>query len=205
MGIDLNINNYKVSDLENAYRLIYENAIELLEEAEILFEHKKYARAFTLAHLSSEELSKLPILYRVATQVHFKQKVNWKEVNKDLRNHEGKLRRKMMLSLFANPNHFENKEQFLSSLQEIAELADFFNFLKNASIYAGVDPDKVFNKPSNIVSENLAKRCIKITRLYLKVIEMNDFHDNGFSEVLSRKSKDDYNQLISTIKKSFEK
>ncbi len=42
--------------------LCFRNAAELLQDAELLFRHKRYARAFSLTVLALEELAKPPLL-----------------------------------------------------------------------------------------------------------------------------------------------
>lgn len=182
--VTLNINNYKVSDLEKAYCLIYENAKELLEEAEILFAKEKYARAYTLSHISSEELSKLPILYRVATNVYFGIKVNWKDVNKRLRDHEGKLRMKFISQQFL----IGSSLGFVESPEFIEKKAKIYNDFKNVSFYAGIY-EKDFIKPSQIITKEIAEANIGVTKYYFRFIELSDFHIKGFTESLTKINK----------------
>lgn len=65
----MSFNQLKVEDIEGISLKIYENANELLEDAELLYNHEKYARAHACAQFSIEEFGKLPMLYTVATQV----------------------------------------------------------------------------------------------------------------------------------------
>ena len=86
----MSFNQLKVEDIEKISLKIYENANELLEEAEILYNHKKFARAHACAQFSIEEFGKLPMLRTVATQVSKGDKVNWKDLNTRLRDHKRK-------------------------------------------------------------------------------------------------------------------
>ncbi|MFO1206918.1 MAG: AbiV family abortive infection protein [Burkholderiales bacterium] len=52
------MNALSVAEIERLRALVFQNSVELLEEADLLFQHKRFARAYTLAHLSSEELAK---------------------------------------------------------------------------------------------------------------------------------------------------
>lgn len=72
-----------------AMNLFFQNACELADEAKILFEAKRYARAFSLAVLSLEELAK-PVL--LANAVVFEKNDNeaWRLLWKVLRSHESK-------------------------------------------------------------------------------------------------------------------
>ncbi len=65
------------------------NAKELFEEANILKEHGKYARALSLAILSLEELGKVIILPSVLS-INKNDDSAWAKFWKDFRNHKGK-------------------------------------------------------------------------------------------------------------------
>jgi len=43
---------------------ILENATSLLQESNLLFENGLFARSYTLAHLASEDMVKIPMLVR---------------------------------------------------------------------------------------------------------------------------------------------
>ncbi|MGQ8813094.1 AbiV family abortive infection protein [Bacillus sp. NA_165.1] len=186
----MNINNYKIKDLEKAYTLIFENAKELIEESEILLANERFARSYTLSHIASEELSKLPILFRVATDIHFKIKVNWKNVNKDLRDHEGKLRRKFMQQQILLNSKGINDEL----LKFIIEKAKHYNTLKNDSLYAGIR-NREFTKPSRTIDREIAEANIQVVQEELKLHEMKKYHLIGFSKALTKVNKQDFLSL----------
>ncbi len=50
-----------INQIFSASSEIMENAQDLIEEAELLLKNNKYARAFALAHLASEELVKFNV------------------------------------------------------------------------------------------------------------------------------------------------
>lgn len=182
--MNVNINNYKIEDLEKAYTLIFENAKELIAESEILLANERFARSYTLSHIASEELSKLPILFRVATDIYFDIKVNWKKVNKDLRNHEGKLRRKFMhQQVMANPMGFNDEV-----LKSIEEKAKHYNALKNDSLYAGIRNGE-FTKPSRTIDREIAEANIEVLKEEIKLYEVTKYHLIGFNKALSKTDK----------------
>ncbi len=55
-----------ITQIFTASTKIMENAQELVEEAELLLEHDRNARAYALAHLATEELIKVQLLLPVA-------------------------------------------------------------------------------------------------------------------------------------------
>jgi len=54
----LSLNQLKVKEVEELFNKIYDNACELLDDAEILFSKKKYARAYFCSHIAFEEFGK---------------------------------------------------------------------------------------------------------------------------------------------------
>lgn len=133
----LSFNQLKVEDIEIISQKIYENANELLEDAEILYNHEKYARAHACAQFSIEEFGKLPMLLTVATQISKGDKVNWKDLNTRLRDHK----RKTSLSFFligvigtamADMVEIENIEDFKHDLFALfpESISDFKKFLE---------------------------------------------------------------------------
>ncbi|HDR7380530.1 MULTISPECIES: AbiV family abortive infection protein [Bacillus cereus group] len=84
-------NQLKVEDIENIFLKIYENACELVDEAELLYKHQKYSRAYLCAHISFEEFGKLPMLNTVALNIYNGIKIDWKQLNKRLRDHKSKI------------------------------------------------------------------------------------------------------------------
>lgn len=81
------MNALSVAEIEALRALVLQNAGELLAEAELLFQHKRFARTYTLAHLSSEELAKLPLLASVGVSLVNGGTINWKKLDKKLRSH----------------------------------------------------------------------------------------------------------------------
>lgn len=87
----MSFNQLKVEDIEVIFNKVNLNACQLLDDAELLFHHNKYARAYLCAHIAFEEFGKLPMLYSVALDIHFGKKVNWKKLNKYIRDHHTKI------------------------------------------------------------------------------------------------------------------
>ncbi len=71
-------------ELENARQKVFQNALDMLTEADILFEHKRYARAYALAHLAGEEFAKLAILYRAGLDAMRGFVVEWETLKKKI-------------------------------------------------------------------------------------------------------------------------
>jgi AbiV family abortive infection protein len=66
------------------------NAGNLLEEARILKNEKRTARAYALAYTACEELGKIPILVGAAARLSSNQRVDWRSFSRRFRSHESK-------------------------------------------------------------------------------------------------------------------
>jgi AbiV family abortive infection protein len=100
--INIELNQLKVEEIEKIFLKIYENACELLDEAELLYNHQKYARAYSCAHIAFEELGKLPMLYSAAINVYNGKKTDWKYLNKRIRDHKRKISQSYGTVMFLN-------------------------------------------------------------------------------------------------------
>ncbi len=79
-------------DQLHAFRLsIFENAESLYEEAILLQENGKYARAYLLAYFACEELGKIPIVVGVISKLMQGKKVDWAHVKRRFRDHKAKV------------------------------------------------------------------------------------------------------------------
>jgi AbiV family abortive infection protein len=99
-----------------------ENATELVAEAELLFQNGKFARTYTLAHLSSEELAKLPLLAAVGVDLVNGATIDWKKIDEKLRSHKVKLKGLLFVDLLGKDIDPTNRniqvhEQMLSRIE----------------------------------------------------------------------------------------
>lgn len=160
-----------VSDLCEMYKKVYENGKELLEEAEILLKHKRYARSFTLSQLASEEFSKLPTIYSIATEVNAGLEFDGEKMDKRFRDHKSKSRMLFMLKHFVEGNITPTVQE----IREIEKGAKMFNDMKNQSLYAGFY-DNEFTKPKDVVTKEFAESHLEIATTYFENVKSGKFH-----------------------------
>ena len=150
-----------IAEIDNLRALAFENACELIEEAELLFAHERYARSYTLAHLASEELAKLPTLALAAMDLTHGISVDWKKLDEQLRSHNSKLRGLLFLDFLGTEIDPNAKE--ISLPGKTVSRVELFNDLKNASLYSGVYLDS-FYKPSAVFRQELALESLTAAR-----------------------------------------
>lgn len=145
-----------------------ENAQELVEEAELLLKNSKHARAFALAHLACEELIKFQALIPVAFELARNHRVDWKKIDKRLRNHIVKIRGSILLDYLRHP---PDGAYQASELSQQMDAAEDLNDLKNHSLYASQIEDEFF-KPSERINPRLATACVAHAREQLQIFQM---------------------------------
>jgi AbiV family abortive infection protein len=183
-----------LSDIETLRGLILQNARELLAEAELLFEHRKWARAYALAHLSSEELAKLPILAATGVRLVNGVTINWKDLDSRLRSHSAKLKGLLFVDLF--DKGVEPTARDIKVCQQKLSRVELFNELKNVSLYAGVYQGDLY-KPNSAISVELATGALTAGRNRLELFTaVEEVTQGRISDLAKRQS---YMKLLNTL------
>lgn len=165
-----------ISEIAVAIGKLFENARELLEEAELLLSHERFARAYTLAHLASEEIAKIPWLVDKAMATTNGEEWTWEDV--DSYSHKKKIRRglhqEIIQTFFTSTGEID-----IEKLKKANEIADALNELKNSSLYVSLIDA---TKPSEVISKDRATEAIEITRRRLQQFEELEFHNSTQTE-----------------------
>jgi AbiV family abortive infection protein len=189
------MNPLSLPQVEILRALVLENAAELLAEAELLFGHQKYARACALAHLSSEELAKLPMLAGVGIGVLKGDSIDWKKFERRLSSHSAKLKVLLFVDLLGT-----NVDPTIRDVQ-VHKLTmsriELFNVLKNATLYAGVNQDG-FYKPSALFGESYAKSALTLSRNRFQLFAEVEAFTRGRLAQLANSSA--YMRLLKTLR-----
>lgn len=181
-------------EIENLRALILANATELLAEARLLFEHGRFARTYSLAHLSSEELAKLPILAATGVSLAKGEAVNWKKLDDHLRSHTAKLKGLLIVDLIGT--NIDPSARDIQVHEQALSRVAMFNELKNASLYAGVYQDSMY-KPSDIITERAASEALTLASNRLENFTAIEAVTHGrIAELAQRPS---YVRLLNTL------
>jgi AbiV family abortive infection protein len=146
------------------YRSAHNNAIDLLGDAEILFEKERYSRAYALAFTALEEISKSQLAADVSTGL-IEEKEFWQYYWK----HEKKIGRMAWAT--------EDANRYLDLLEDGRELKIeepiFGN--RNAGMYVSMSNGKV-TSPSDSISRDDARSIIHTVDVALRRIhEVTEF------------------------------
>lgn len=134
-----------IDDIIKGIEKIITNAQILVEESYVLYDAKYYTRAYTLGHISREEMAKVFMLYKVGIEVIAGKKYDWEKLQKRFHSHQAKL------EFFSMPYSFP---------VNIKEL----NKRKNDSLYVGFENGS-FKLPSDVITKEIAYRCIELARM----------------------------------------
>lgn len=156
--------------LINCVEKCLQNARELFDEAEILKKNKKYPRAYTLYHLSIEEIGKVFIIFKYLIQDNYSEE-NSKKFNREFTDHKAKIKtskniEKIMLFLIQG----ELTEEQFNILTYSKEAIETFNKFKNLSLYCFIDNKSVF-KPSDLIGSEEVNLIRPNSELRLKLSE----------------------------------
>ncbi|OKA30820.1 AbiV family abortive infection protein [Bacillus cereus] len=160
-----------VDEVEKMRLKVIENASELIEDAKLLLENKRYARAYTLSHLMCEELSKIPMFGRALTESAMDKNYNWKDLHKRLVNHNPKIRLFMMMPT-VNIKGLE-KVVGISMSQGVNAYEKALNNLKNNSLYSGFQNND-FKKPSEVITKEIAEAMFEIAYEYFMFMKVSE-------------------------------
>ena len=137
------------------------NSRELYEEAEILKKYEKYARSYTLYHLSIEEIGKVFIIYKFLLNDDYSED-KIKKFDKEFKEHKIKIDFSTNINLIIHWL-FKGKlelEAFKNLKYTNEQINDLNNF-KNISLYTFIDNENVF-KPSDIINSEEQIESIKL-------------------------------------------
>jgi len=186
-----------IADIENYKIKFLENSNELLEEANILLKNKRYARAYSLAHLACEELAKIIMITKIAYNISKGENTYWEKFNKRLKNHKEKIKYIFAIDFIFNLT-INNKVEVQRYFDDL-KFVKHYNDLKNYSIYVS-NIGNAFNKPSEIFDNEFVKGYVKLANnrfnfikkietLYYgklaKILKSEDF--KHFREIIDKK------------------
>lgn len=135
----------------------FENAAALLEEAKILLNNAKWARAAALSILGIEEISKIEL---VGQTFFYKTHKDWNKFEEKFLKHNQKLKlADSLLIQTAYQSGDDNKIE--DELKEILKGRNL-NIGKQRCFYVGFDNDRLWEVPLKMVTEDDAVYCKKL-------------------------------------------
>lgn len=174
------------------------NSQELIDEAEILFKNKKYARTYLLSHIAIEESSKCAMLLKIIAFYIWEEEIDIKNVKKRYLNHKEKIKNFELLKILV-----DEKDYCSIDLDKQIEI---LNNSKNESLYVNWSNENEFILPSEIFDKKDAEEKLDSALNYVKLftsILINLIQDNEgvYESFKTLKSNKIATELIKNEKK----
>ena len=151
-----------LAQLDSGIDALIENASSLIAEAQLLLEHKHFARAFTLGHLAREELAKVTMLFAAGVRLIAGHPVEWVKLKRRFVSHKSKLTQDALWNVMSTGMaHTKEGEDLLKVLGAVTDVR---NDAKNNSLYVGFKDDN-FMRPRDFISERVAWRTVELARM----------------------------------------
>ena len=164
------------NDYLEIYKAAYNNAADLLKEAELLFNRKHFARVYALAFTALEEISKSQFAADVFTGL-----CKEEDFNKFYTNHREKIERVAWAHLDANsyPHNMKWVGPDIDDVEQINPQQPHFQKRQDA-LYVGIDfQNQRIIEPKEQISEADAKEMIRIVEIALERIwEVSEYYGN---------------------------
>jgi AbiV family abortive infection protein len=143
---------------KSARRKALQNARELVEEAELLLDHKRWARALFLCQIAGEEIGKYILLNSVVVCMIAGDVINWTRLWKRLTSHQEKLELVTFVEdMFLErplPDQSEKYKEELEAEVRVLEQG------KQKSLYCDFTGEMP-HLPSEVIGEDMARNALK--------------------------------------------
>lgn len=154
-----------IYDIINGMFLSIDNAKSLIEDAELLLKHRRFARTFVISQLASEEIGKAFILYNLYMALKIDGiPIDHKKIRKAFYDHKSKTFEATMADFMIvsemRLSEEEEKVAVEALCKEIVRGREEYNTLKNRGLYISFEDGK-FLKPEDSISKNEAVNSLK--------------------------------------------
>lgn len=151
--------NIHISALKEGINSSIENAMELISDAELLFENERYARCYCLCQLAIEEAGKAFLIYNFynSLQLDKRNEFDFNDFNKKFRNHKLKTQEANTIEfiMYAEKKDEDIKNFTQRVIKDIQKINNgHYDKLKNDSLYTSFE-NKIFIKPSQTFNNEI--------------------------------------------------
>lgn len=206
-----------LAELVRGAESCFANAEELFQEANLLREHKHFARALFLYQIASEECAKVDMIGAAATALTLGHPIDLDALARAFRDHKAKNFTNAYMSK-ASEAELAAREANDTKAASVAfrtsqrEIHQFLNTAKNASMYVDFSGEK-FRAPNEVVNEQEALAMAGLSYYFMSVtyprlrplrrmLEEPDLHGElmaGFGEALANSLEGTMNDMDAAV------
>ncbi len=135
------------------------NALEIYEDAKILFDAKKWARSFFLIQIATEELGKYGIIV-TSTISAIHGSLDWRRFWRRFKDHKNKTRHILLLEDLHS--FIYNSQKELINTEDNTKYAALQENIKMQSLYCDVDENGTFFTPSELMTKELCNSSLQL-------------------------------------------
>jgi AbiV family abortive infection protein len=159
-----------IAQIDALRQALVENAIALIADADLLYVNGRLARAYSVAILATEEMSKIPVLIACLEEVAQGKQPQWDDVAEFLTSHYGKL---MMNELYFATQRSATGLDATGSKQwqEAVKAAKDRNTRKQRGFYVTADSG-VVETPAMAIDKEQAKFALGLARITFNMMEL---------------------------------
>jgi AbiV family abortive infection protein len=187
--------NQKLSlkQLDEGRKKALDNACDLLKDAKILLENKRYARALFLSQIATEELGKYIMLISTAVKVVYREvECEWKEFWKGYRTHKMKSGKVVITEDF-----FLSDKKFSERFDDSLKQREIYEIAKMSSLYSDFHEDR-FYSPMELIDDKTANLAVNVTEKRVNWIKSYDeeiIREDGLLK-LSKETVDEFYEKL---------
>ena len=144
--------------LEKGYRLTFDNAEQLIIDADILKKSGRHQRAYTLYQLAIEEIGKCRILWKAIIEYYHGKEITLKYLKKNgFINHQGKTKESLTSEFsaiwFYEQSSGNKLDEMKNQIGDDYKNVSVIDLKKNRSLYVDVESDNFISPVDSITKE----------------------------------------------------
>lgn len=195
----------KISEIKIGIKCCLENAADLIQEAELLFKNRRFARTYSLTQLALEEIGKSMMLYDLynSLQMDQRKEFDFKDFRKNFRDHKWKTFKTNLIDfmMYAENGKSDFEEFTEVTFAEIQKIKNgHYDKMKNDSLYVSITNDK-FHKPNEIFDEKYVGEFFTNSKTKIEFATQRTNRDLNLDERIGA----DKEAIITQIKKDLNK
>jgi AbiV family abortive infection protein len=188
-----------LNDIYGVRVAVFGNALSLQKEAELLFQHEYFARAYLLAHFVTEELGKLVILANPAVALRKGESVDWRYITNRFPDHSEKVGAGDALYAIGGLDPGVTTSDRIEWLKAAAHSVRERVRRKNRATYVDVADNRIQSPLKNIsrdMAAEMLQRSAKSLDIHFETeVVVNPFMREGFMNVRAEEAADSNGEM----------